>query len=398
MIMFLLLSCLLFPFADAVGWHGGVHLGYQTAALLRWKSSLRASPPALDSWRQGTSPCTGNWTGVACGVVHRGHRHPLAVTEISLSNAGIDGRLGELNFSALPFLTYVDLSYNSLREEIPSAIASLPVLSFLDLSVNWLHGNIPPELGNMPHLTQLGLTSNNLTGRIPASIGNLTMLGALSFGNNMLTGPIPEELGKLTSLEKFALSNNMLSGHVPKSFANLTRLKILYLYTNNLSGPIPPSLGNLNKLMDLELSDNRLSAGIPVDLLNLTELNTLSLEMNELTGSIPHEIGLLHNLSFGVVVLEIMMGMYPTELQSIASMGQRQELEIEDILDTRPSLPTIAEKKEIALLVEVTFACLQTAPQYRPEMQDVYQKLVMHKPHPFASPSHGFRLEEIREV
>ncbi|KAF8731874.1 hypothetical protein HU200_015818 [Digitaria exilis] len=271
--MFLLLSCLLFPFADAVGWHGGVHLGYQTAALLRWKSSLRASPPALDSWRQGTSPCTGNWTGVACGVVHRGHRHPLAVTEISLSNAGIDGRLGELNFSALPFLTYVDLSYNSLREEIPSAIASLPVLSFLDLSVNWLHGNIPPELGNMPHLTQLGLTSNNLTGRIPASIGNLTMLGALSFGNNMLTGPIPEELG------------------------------------------------NLNKLMDLELSDNRLSAGIPVDLLNLTELNTLSLEMNELTGSIPHEIGLLHNLRLLVLFENQLSGTIPHILGNLTLLS-----------------------------------------------------------------------------
>nr|CAB3452371.1 unnamed protein product [Digitaria exilis] len=92
---------------QAMGWHEGVHLGYQATALLQWKSSLWASAPALDSWRQGTNPCTGNWTGVACSVVHHGHRHPLAVTEISLPNTGIDGHLGELNFSALPFLTYV---------------------------------------------------------------------------------------------------------------------------------------------------------------------------------------------------------------------------------------------------------------------------------------------------
>nr|CAB3452369.1 unnamed protein product [Digitaria exilis] len=189
-----------------------------------------------------------------------------------------------------------------------------------------------------------------------------------------------------------------VSWHASQTRASSCLLNCASELTSHVTRPILPSLGNLNKLMDLELSDNRLSAGIPVALLNLTELNTLSLEMDELTGSIPHEIGLLHNLSFGVVVLEIMMGMYPTELESIASMGQRQELEMEDILDKRPSLPTIAEKKEIVLLVEVAFACLQTAPQYRPEMQDVYQKLVMHKPHHSASPSHGFRLEEIREV
>nr|CAB3456331.1 unnamed protein product [Digitaria exilis] len=647
---------------------GRVHLGSQEAALLRWKSSLQSPPPALDTWRHGTSPCTGNWTSVACGVARRGNRAPLVVTEISLSNAGIDGHL---------------------------AIASLQLLSYLDLSVNELHRNIPPELGNMLCLTQLGLNFNNLI------------------------GPIPEELGKLTSLENLELSGNLLSGQIPKSFANLTTLNILFLYSNNLSGPIPSSLSKLNKLMKLDLSDNPLSAGIHV-LLNLTELTTLGLAMNELADSIPREIGLLLNLwsldlstnklngpippslgnltflkylnlydnqlagsipaeivldvsnnkltgrlpaelgnlallellnlshneftgsippsigsmdslstldvsynnlegaiptgtagtrdvlssiwnfdgklafediigatenfsdkyiigsggygtvykaqlqggrlvavkklhpseeemseekrflseievltkirhrsivklygfcshsrykfmvydyidrgnlhcileneelakelewqkrvaivkdvaqaifylhhecnapiihrdikcnnilldgdfkayvsdfgiarmlkpdssnwselagtygyiapelsytsvvttkcdvySFGVIVLEIMMGMYPTELLSLVSMGQHQELAMEDRVDTRPSLPTIVEKKEIDLLVEVAFACLQTSPQFRPEMQDVYQKLVMYKHHPFASPTDEFTPEEIREV
>ncbi|KAF8690453.1 hypothetical protein HU200_040807 [Digitaria exilis] len=129
-------------------------------------------PPPVEVQPVGLSASAG-----LMAVVHHGHRHPLAVTEISLPNTGIDGHL-----------------------EIPLTIASLHALSYLDLGNNWLHGNIPPKFGNMPRLTQLGLTSNNLTGRIPASIGNLTMLGALSFGNNMLTGPIPEELGKLTTL------------------------------------------------------------------------------------------------------------------------------------------------------------------------------------------------------
>lgn len=138
---------------------GGVHLGsqQQQAALLQWKSTLRSSSASLDSWRAGTSPCSSNWTGVVCGAVaHRGRRAtatPQAVVRIDLPNAGVDGRLGALNFSALPFLRYIDLSYNSLRGEIPRSIASLPELSHLDLTGNRLHGHVPWEMGSMGSLT-----------------------------------------------------------------------------------------------------------------------------------------------------------------------------------------------------------------------------------------------------
>jgi serine/threonine protein kinase len=98
--------------------------------------------------------------------------------------------------------------------------------------------------------------------------------------------------------------------------------------------------------------------------------------------------------SFGVVAMEIVMGKYPRELQSIASMEQHHELAIQDMLDQRLSSPTMVEKKEISLLVEVALACLQTSPQFKPEMQDVYQKLALHKP-PSVSPSHAHTPEEI---
>jgi serine/threonine protein kinase len=100
--------------------------------------------------------------------------------------------------------------------------------------------------------------------------------------------------------------------------------------------------------------------------------------------------------SFGVVSLEIVLGRYPRELQSLASMGQHHEFAMEDMLDQRPSSPTKAEKKEIALLVEVAFACLQTS-QARPTMQDVYQKLASNKHSSFASPSHALTVDETTE-
>jgi hypothetical protein len=74
-------------------------------------------------------------------------------------------------------------------------------------------------------------------------------------------------------------------------------------------------------------------------------------------------------------------------------MEQHHELAIEDMLDQRLSSPTMVEMKEISLLVEVAFACLQPSPQFRPEMQDVYHKLALHKPPP-VSPSHAHTREE----
>lgn len=109
--------------------------------------------------------------------------------------------------------------------------------------------------------------------------------------------------------------------------------------------------------------------------------------------------------SFGVVVLEILIGRYPRELQSVASLGQVHELVMGDILDQRPLSPTMVEKEEIALLVDLAFACLQTSPQSRPTMQQVHLKLVRHKPlsspssavAAAASPSRVHQLEEITD-
>ncbi|CAL5079251.1 unnamed protein product [Urochloa decumbens] len=305
--LFLFQTCLLLLLANAAR-RGGLHLwSSQQAALLHWKSTLRGSP-ALDSWQQGTSMCS-NWTGITCGFLHHGRHAPLVVTTISLPNAGVHGRLGELNFSSLPFISYIDLSFNSLHGEIPAAIVHLRALSYLDLRGNWFHGRIPSEIGNMERLSQLALSFNNLTGCIPASLGNLTMLIELLIYQNMLTGPIPDELGKLTNLEYLELSSTSLSGQIPGSIGNMTKLNTLYLFSNQLSGPIPPSLGNLINLLDLELAQNHLSGEIPISFANLTMLNILDLTENQLT-----EFGQMQNLQYLDISKNKLSGSIPPEI------------------------------------------------------------------------------------
>jgi hypothetical protein len=75
---------------------------------------------------------------VACTTVRHGHGMPWVVTHVSLPGAGIHGKLGDLNFSALPFLTHLDLGNNGLHGTIATSnITSLLALSYLNLS-NWL--------------------------------------------------------------------------------------------------------------------------------------------------------------------------------------------------------------------------------------------------------------------
>uniref|UniRef100_A0A0E0HY50 non-specific serine/threonine protein kinase n=1 Tax=Oryza nivara TaxID=4536 RepID=A0A0E0HY50_ORYNI len=308
---------LLLQTAVAVAGHGGISLTSQQMALLQWKFSLRrsSSVPVLNSWQNHTTPC--NWTGIECS-----RNAPLVVTTISLPNSSISGRLGELNFSALPFLNYIDLSSNSLIGEIPPSIGTLSALSYLDLTDNMLHGRIPSEIGDMRSLSQyLGLSLNNLTGHIPPSLGNLTMLMDISIHLNDLVGPIPEELGKLTNLVNLELSGTSLSGQIPTSISNLTKLRLLYLHSNQLSGPIPPSLGNLKEMQDLELANNHFTGGIPISFCNLTQLNILYLAMNQLTGYVPQEISWLSNLTSLVLYTNQLRGPIPASIGNLTRLN-----------------------------------------------------------------------------
>ncbi|WVZ91713.1 hypothetical protein U9M48_037846 [Paspalum notatum var. saurae] len=322
LLLAVLVSCLQQPHVDAAvqHGHGGISLKSQQMALLHWKSSLPSSPPILQmsSWHEHTSPC--NWTGIMCSALHHGRRMPWVVTNISLPNSDIRGQLGELNFSALPFLTHVDLSDNDLHGSIPASIFSLSMLSYLDLSSNQLTGEIPSEIGSLQNLTMLALSFNNLTGPIPSNLANLTMLRDLVLHQNMLSGAIPMEIGRLVHLRVLSISSNTLSGEIPITLGNLTQLNTLYLNNNELSGAIPPELGKLINLKDLSLNSNTLSGEISATLGNLIQLNTLFLQVNELLGPIPPELANLTMLTFLSLHDNIFSSSIPVQVGKLLSL------------------------------------------------------------------------------
>ena len=82
--------------------------------------------------------------------------------------------------------------------------------------------------------------------------------------------------------------------------------------------------------------------------------------------------------SFGVLVLEILMGKHPSKLITDLHSLIGTSIHLKDVLDDRLSPPThkkIAD--ELALMVNLAVSCLCTNPQSHPTMQSVCQQLEM---------------------
>ena len=82
--------------------------------------------------------------------------------------------------------------------------------------------------------------------------------------------------------------------------------------------------------------------------------------------------------SFGVLILEVLMGKYPDKLIADLHSSVGTNVHLKDVLDAHLSSPTgqkIAD--ELALMVNLAVSCLRTNPQSRPIMQSVCQQLEM---------------------
>ncbi|KAK9266333.1 hypothetical protein L1049_021422 [Liquidambar formosana] len=88
--------------------------------------------------------------------------------------------------------------------------------------------------------------------------------------------------------------------------------------------------------------------------------------------------------SFGVVALEIMMGRHPGELLSSLSSSSSSsstaisygaDMFLKDVLDQRLLPPTGELAEDVVFVVSMALACSRAAPESRPTMQFVAQKL-----------------------
>ncbi|CAJ1785296.1 unnamed protein product [Sphenostylis stenocarpa] len=330
-LLLLMIFCA-FPRHDAAN---SSDVASEANALLKWKASLdNNSQASLSSWN-GNNPC--NWLGIACDESN-------SVSNINLTRVGLRGTLQSFNFSLLPNILILNMSYNSLSGSIPSQIEELSNLNTLDLSTNKLFGSIPNTISNLTKLKYLNLSVNGLSGPIPTDVGKLQSLLTFDIFTNNLSGPIPPSLGTLPLLESIHLFENKLSGPIPASLGNLSRLTMLSLSSNQLTGSIPPHIGNLSNAKVICFIGNELSGEIPIEIEKLTGLECLQLADNNFIGQIPQNICLGGNMKYFTAGNNNFTGPIPESLKNCYSLKRlrlQQNLLTGDITNFFDVLPNL---------------------------------------------------------
>uniref|UniRef100_UPI0037E931FD toll-like receptor 8 n=1 Tax=Semicossyphus pulcher TaxID=241346 RepID=UPI0037E931FD len=191
---------------------------------------------------------------------------------LNLSRNGFSGALKGTEFTSLPNLTYLDLSFNKIDLAYDNAFNELKKLEVLDLSYN------------AHYFKAFGVTHNlNFTQNLPA-------LRVLNMSYNSIDTLTTKRLYS-KSLAELRFSNNNLGklwgendGSYETLFTHLTNLTILDITHNSIS-KIPDNVYEYlpHNLTILLISHNKLSDFVWDKLKYFPQLKTLDLSFNSLT-------------------------------------------------------------------------------------------------------------------
>ncbi|VAH12090.1 unnamed protein product [Triticum turgidum subsp. durum] len=319
-----LVPCLLLLEEAHATRHGGISLRSQHMALLHWKATLVSPPLQMGSWQETTSPC--NWTGIMCTAIRHGRRMPWMVTNISLPDAGIRGQLGgygkvykaQLQDGHLVAVKKLHQTEEELDDEIRfhsemEILSQIRQRSIVKMTLE--NEELAKELDWQKRIT------------LATDVAQ-----AISYLHHECSPPI---------IHRDITSNNILLDITFKAFvSDFGTARILKPDSSNWS-----ALAGTYGYIAPELS--------------YTSVVTEKCDV----------------YSFGMVVLELVMGKHPRDLLDGSLSSGEQVMLVKDILDQRPTTPTTTEENSLALLIKLAISCLESSPQARPTMREAYQTL-----------------------
>ncbi|KAK7315165.1 hypothetical protein VNO77_33698 [Canavalia gladiata] len=263
------------------------------------------------------------------GKMSESIRLPSQLKLLSVRSNSLEGGVPK-SFGSSCSLTSLDLSYNSLNEELTVIFNHLSGCSRYSLQELYLDGNkINGTLSNFSmfsKLESLSLSSNQLS----EISGTLSNLRYLDLSNNNLCGELPMIIHHLSggyvrdSLQELDLSMNKISGTL-SNFSMFSKLESLSLSSNQLS----EISGTLSNLRYLDLSNNSLCGELPMIIHHLSggyvrdSLQELDLSMNKISGTLPNLLPVFPSLKIlqlsinklnGTITKELR---FPTELQEL---------------------------------------------------------------------------------
>ncbi|CAN6333780.1 unnamed protein product [Urochloa humidicola] len=198
------------------------------------------------------------------------------------------------------------------------------------------------------------------------------------------------------------LEGEGIVGQIPPCISNLTYLARIHLPFNEFHGPMPPALGQLRKLSDFGLS--RFLHGFSSS--GGYQNSTTFSGARGSVGYIPPEYGMGSRISpegdvysYGIILLEILTAKRPTDefkddftLHKYVEEGLTQfssildpDLRNEIGGDYKSQSKEEGNEKEmhkcILQLLNLGLLCSQESPKDRPNIKDVYGKMVAIKDH-----------------
>ena len=185
--------------------------------------NITDSPFPWKNVRNDSNPCS--WKGVSCSP-NNSSIVELSLSEFSISNPQILPVLCQINS-----LESLDVSRNHLSSipiEFITGCGGISGLRLLNFSRNRLAGP-SPTFNGFRNLEYLDMSCNSLSENISSKLSGLALLRSLNLSYNNFSGPVPTNLGNSNLLEDLQLSWNHFQGEIPPELGNLTNLQGLHL-------------------------------------------------------------------------------------------------------------------------------------------------------------------------
>ncbi|CAP23873.1 Protein CBG02687 [Caenorhabditis briggsae] len=205
-----------------------------------------------------------------------------SVRRLNLAGNRINNMSDVHIFEHMPFLTYVDVSFNRIRFISPRVFEKLKSLESLFLQNNQMTHF--PSLFRLEKLRHLMLDNNQIQKIDNFSLADLPKLQHLSLAGNQIDLITENMFGSSSSseLKSLNLAHNKIYTISSRSFSDLDNLQQLRLSHNNIRTIPSMTFANLKNLRYLDLSHNRIIKILPSALYQLPALDVLHLDQNNL--------------------------------------------------------------------------------------------------------------------